>query len=144
MYLSITAIGNLGRDPEMRYLPNGTAVTNFNMAVNRQWKDKEGETVKETIWLRVSVFGKQAEAVNQYKTKGDLVLVKCRLNPDPETGGPKIYTRNDGSPGANFEVIASKVLFLPKSGGGNGGDVAASGYTGPETNDPVDEDEIPF
>ena len=139
MYFSATAIGNLGRDPEMRYLPSGTAVTNFNMACNRKWKDNDGQEKKETIWLRVSVFGAQAEAVNQYKKKGDLVLVKFRLNPDPETGGPKVFTRNDGTPGANYEVIASRVIFMPR--GTNGG--STDSYSGPES-EQVDEDDIPF
>lgn len=128
-------IGNLGRDPEMRYLPSGKAVTDISVACNREWTNDAGEKVKETTWYRVSVFGKQAESVNQYKHKGDLVLVEGRLRPDMETGGPRIWTGNDGAPRASYEVIANRVVFLPSSGG-NG-----DSYTPPPVED---EDDISF
>ena len=88
MYQSTTIIGHLGRDPEMRYMPNGDPVTSFSVATSRQWNDRNGQKVKETTWFRVSVFGKQAETVNQYLHKGSLVLVEGRLRVDPKTGGP--------------------------------------------------------
>ncbi len=89
MYQKITIVGNVGREPEMRFLPNGTAVTNLSVATNRKWTDKAtGQLQEEVTWFRVSVFGKQAETVNQYVTKGRQVLVEGRLNPDAATGGP--------------------------------------------------------
>lgn len=136
-YNRISFIGNLGRDPEMRYLPSGKAVTNINVAANREWTNDEGVKTKETTWYRVSVFGPQAESVNQYKKQGDLVLVEGRLRPD-ENGNPRIWTADDGTPRASFEVIASRVVFLPS--GGNGG---SDPYAPPADNS-VDEDDIPF
>jgi single-strand DNA-binding protein len=104
-------IGNLGSDPEMRFLPNGTPVTNFNLATNRTYTHN-GEKVKETTWLRISAWGRQAETCNQYLRRGAKVLVEGRLKPDPETGGPRIYQRQDGTYGASFEVDAEKVVFI--------------------------------
>jgi single-strand DNA-binding protein len=102
MYQSITIIGNLGRDPEMRYMPNGDPVTSFSVATSRQYNDRNGQKVKETTWFRVSVFGKMAENTNQYLHKGSMVLVEGRLRVDPKTGGPTTFTRQDGTVGANF------------------------------------------
>ncbi len=112
MYQSVTVIGRLGRDPEMRYMPNGDPVTSFSVATDRAWNDKDGKKQKETTWFRVSVFGKQAEIANQYLSKGKMVLVEGRLRVDPKTGGPVTYTRQDGTVGANFELIANTIRFL--------------------------------
>ena len=109
---TIIIVGNLGRDPEMRYAPNGNAVTSLNVASNRQYTDSSGQRVKETTWFRVSVWGKQAESCNTYLQKGSSVLIEGRLTPDEETGGPRTYTRQDGSPGASFDVYAATVRFL--------------------------------
>ena len=87
MYQSITIIGRLGRDPEMRYLPNGDPVTSFSVATDRGWTDKNGQKQKETTWFRVSVFGKQAENTNTYLSKGKMVLVEGRLSVDTKQGG---------------------------------------------------------
>jgi single-strand DNA-binding protein len=111
-YHTLIIAGRLGKDPEMRYTPAGQAVTNFNVATNRQYTGSNGEQVKETIWFRVSTWGKQAEVSNQYLHKGSLVLVEGRLVCNPETGGPRLYTRQDGSPGTAFEVSANTVRFL--------------------------------
>ncbi|MBM3272540.1 single-stranded DNA-binding protein [Candidatus Kaiserbacteria bacterium] len=112
MYQKLIIVGNLGKDPEMRYAPNGDAVTNLNVATNRKYTDKSGQLVKETTWFRVSVWGKQAEACNQYLKKGSLVLVEGRLQADKTTGGPRVYSRQDGTSGASFEMTASEVKFL--------------------------------
>lgn len=111
----ITLIGNLGRDPELKYQPNGQAVVNMNVASNRVYTNDGGEKVTETIWVRVAAWGKMAEACNQYLNKGSKVFIKGRLVADKETGSPRTFTRNDGSTGASFEVTASKVLFLDKA-----------------------------
>ena len=142
MYHTIIIVGNLGRDPEMRYLPSGQAVTNFNLATNRQYNDSNGQAVKETIWFRISVWGKQAESCNQYLKKGSKVLVEGRLIPDLNTGSPRIWTRQDGSSGASFEVNASTVRFLSTRGEEEsvpgGGEFPATGQAGDA------EDNIPF
>ena len=96
----------------MRYLPNGQAVTNINVATNRVYTDSNGQKVTETIWFRVSIWGARGETVNQYLKKGSKVLVEGRLNADPETGGPRTFTRNDGSTGASFEMTGNNVVFL--------------------------------
>ena len=113
MYQELTLVGNLGSDPEMRYLPDGTAVTNFSLATNRRWTDPNtGQPQDETTWFRISAWGKQAENVNQYLTKGAKAMVVGRLTPDPNTGSPRTFTRNDGSVGTSFEVRAFNVVFL--------------------------------
>ena len=112
MYHTIILVGNLGRDPEMRYTPSGQAVTTLSVATNRQYQGSDGNQVKETIWFRVSVWGKQAETCSQYLKKGRSVLIEGRLVPDAATGGPRIWTRQDGTPSASFEVSASQVKFL--------------------------------
>lgn len=118
MYHTIIIVGNLGRDPEMRYTPSGQAVTSMNVASNRTYKGSDGNMVKETIWFRVSVWGRQAESVSQYLHKGSSVLVEGRLTPDRATGGPRVFTRQDGTTGSSFEVSAVSVRFL--SGRGEG------------------------
>lgn len=133
MFQKLIVVGNLGKDPEMRFTPSGQAVTNFNVATSRQYTAADGQTVKETCWFRVSVWGKQAEACNEFLHKGSKVLVEGRLIPDPETGGPKVYQGKDG-PGASFEVNASTVRFL--SGRDEGGERQQAPAT-------IDE-EIPF
>ncbi len=109
---TIVIVGRLGREPEMRYSPAGQVVTNFNLASNRQFTDSTSQTVKETTWFRVSAWGKTAENCAEYLHKGSLVLVEGRLACDPETGGPRLYSRKDGTPGTAFEVSASTVRFL--------------------------------
>lgn len=134
MYQKLTLIGNLGKDPEMRYTPTGQAVTNFNLATSRTWTDGNGQRVKETAWFRVTVWGKQAESCNQYLRKGSKVLVDGRLNVDPATGGPRVYTRQDGTSGSSFEVTAETVRFLSGNGDGEGHDQPAPGS----------DDDVPF
>jgi single-strand DNA-binding protein len=132
----IIVIGNLGRNPEMRYLPSGQPVTNFSVASNRKWNDAEGQTHEETIWVRVSAFGRLAEVCNQYLAKGRQVYVEGRLRPDQETGGPRVFTRKDGTPGASYELVAATVQFL----GGRNGNPNEPGFGG----EPEVEEEIPF
>ena len=137
MYQKIIIIGNLGRDPEMRYTPNGSAVTNFSVATNRRYTGTDGQMVDQTTWFRVSVWNRQAETCNQYLRQGSKVLVEGRLNPDPATGGPKIWTRQDGTPGSSFEISANTVRFL--STRQEDESIQSSDMPGQP-----DEDEIPF
>ncbi len=135
MYQRITIVGNLGGDPEMRYLPNGTPVANFSVATNRRWTGEDGQQQEETTWFRVSTFGRLAEVCNQYLSKGRPVLVEGRMRPD-ETGGPRVWQGNDGQYRASFEVTARTVKFL----GGRG----AAGPTAGDETPPPPEEEIPF
>jgi single-strand DNA-binding protein len=138
-YHTIILVGNLGRDPEMRYTPSGQAVTNFSVAVNDNYTNSSGERVERTIWVRVSTWGKQAENCNQYLKKGRKVLVEGRLVPDPSTGGPRVWTRQDGTPSASFEVSASTVRFLSAKGEEESG----PSFPGEAASQGGDED-IPF
>ena len=141
MYQQLIIVGNLGKDPEMRYTPSGTPVTSLNVATNRKYTGSDGQVVKETTWFRVSVFGKSAETAAQYLKKGSAVLVEGRLTPDKTSGGPRVYTRPDGTMGATFEVAANTVRFLSSRGeGGPGPAPAASDEDVPASS----EDEIPF
>jgi single-strand DNA-binding protein len=121
MYHKVTAVGHLGRDPEMRYLPSGDPVTNFSMATSEKWKDREGNKQERTIWWRVSCFGKQAEIVNEYLKKGRKVLVEGTMVADPKTGNPRIWTGQDGEARASFELKAQTVKFLDGRDSGNNG-----------------------
>lgn len=146
-YQKITIVGNLGRDPEMRYTPGGQAVTNFSVATNRQYTASSGERIKETTWFRVSAWGRQAETCNQYLSTGSQVLVEGRMTPDKDSGGPRVWTRQDGSSAASFEVTAERVVFLSGRGDGAAPQGGDAGYqSGPE--EPAgyseEEDEIPF
>ena len=139
MYQKLTVVGNLGQNPEMRYMPDGQAVTNLSLATNRRWNDRAtGETREEVTWLRVSVWGKQAEAANEYLSKGRKVLVEGRLRPDPATGSPRLWTRQDGSVGASYEIVADRVVFLDSNGNGNGNGHGADAVGESEA------DDIPF
>jgi single-strand DNA-binding protein len=138
MYQKIIIAGNLGRDPEMRYTPTGQAVTNFNVATNRQYTASDGQLVKETIWFRISAWGKLAETCNQYLRRGSKVLIEGRLNADPQSGGPRVYTRGDGTPGASFEITAGTVRFLSSRQEDDAYQASAP------MGDQIAEDEIPF
>lgn len=116
MYHTVIVVGNLGQDPELRYLPNGTAMTNFSVATSRQYTGSDGNLVKETCWFRVSVFGRTAEVCSQYLKKGRKVLVEGNLRPDPATGGPRLWTGNDGNTRASYELNAQTVRFLSSRG----------------------------
>lgn len=133
MYQSLTIVGNLTADPEMRYTPSGTPVTSLNVATNRTYDGSDGQKVKEVTYFRVSVFGRGAESSAQYLKKGDPVLVEGRLTPDKNTGSPRTYQKQDGTTGATYEVFANTVKFLPKK------DRAAHGQA-----EAPQEDEIPF
>ncbi|MCL4528984.1 MAG: single-stranded DNA-binding protein [Chloroflexi bacterium] len=141
MYHTIIIVGNLGKDPEMRYTPSGQAVTSFSVATSRKYTSSNGEQVNETIWFRVSAWGKQAEICNQYLKKGSKVLIEGRLTPDKNTGGPRIWQRQDGTSGASFEVTAQTVRFLSSRGDSDGGGGVVD--AGDMATAPA-EDDIPF
>ena len=138
-YQKVIVVGNLGRDPEMRYTPDGTPVTSFSIATNRRWTNQDGSQGEETTWFRVTAWRRLAETAAQYLSKGRQVLVEGRMNPDRETGGPRVYQRNDGTWGASYEITAFRIVFLQGRGEAPGGEEPG----GPDENY-VAEDEIPF
>jgi single-strand DNA-binding protein len=140
-FSQIIVAGKLSRDPEMRYTPSGQAVTTLSIPVNRVWNDNSGERQKEVTWHNITIWGKQAELANQHLRKGSVALIVGRLQPDKNTGGPRIWTKQSGEPGASYEITAKEVTFLVTDANGN-----ESQYTGQVLPDeiPIDEDDIPF
>ena len=118
MLNKIMIIGNLGSDPEMRYTPNGAAVTSFSVATNRKYKTNDGEQRDETVWFRVSAWGRLAEVTSEYLSKGSSVYVEGRI------GEPRVWTDQSGEARASLDVTAQTVQFLstPNRDGGNGHD----------------------
>jgi single-strand DNA-binding protein len=111
-YQKLIVVGHVGQNCEMRYTPSGKPVASFSLATNHQYTNNNGEVVKETTWLRITTWGKLAEVCNQYVKKGNSVLVEGRLTCDPATGGPRVFTGQDGVTRATFEVNAEVVRFL--------------------------------
>ena len=105
----ILLIGNCGSDPEMRYTPNGTAVTSFSLATNRVYTTASGERKEETEWFTVNAWGREAENSNQYVTKGMKIYAEGRLKTDTWTG-------NDGQNRFRLQINADRILFLDRSG----------------------------
>ena len=141
MYSTLIIVGNVGRDPEMRYTPAGKAVTSFSVATNRGYTNAQGEKVQETTWFRVSAWEKQAENCNMYLKKGSKVLVEGRLTCDPKTGGPRIWQDDSGASRTSFEVSASTVRFLSSRAETEG---AQQGDMKDEVASAPDDDEVPF
>lgn len=134
-------VGNLGRDPEMRYTPEGQPVTEFSVAVNRQYTNRAGEKIQDVVWFKVTAWGKQAEVCNQYLRKGSKVLVEGSLVYDRNTGGPRAWSdKNSGEAKAAFELKAFEVRFLDSKNNGGENDMPANAGLGlPEA-----EQDIPF
>jgi len=135
-------VGNLGGDPELKYMQNGRAVCNFSVAVSERWRDRNtNENREKTTWYRVAVWGGQAEACNTYLAKGRQVLVIGNVS-------TRAYMNNNGEAAASLDLTATSVQFLGGTGGGPsdggqgnyGGDDRASNYSEP----PSTVDDIPF
>jgi single-strand DNA-binding protein len=107
----VMLIGNVGKEPEMRFTPNGSPVTSFSVATNRTFNTPDGEKKQETDWFSVVTWSKLAELCNQYLTKGKLVYVEGRLR-------NRTWDGTDGQKHFRTEVIASQVLFLDRAGAG--------------------------
>ena len=105
----IMLIGNLGSDPEMRYIPSGSAVSNFSLAVNRRYTTSQGEQREETEWFRIAAWGQLAETTNQYLQKGSKVYVEGRA-------ASSAYTDKDGQARGSIEVTAERIQFLDPKG----------------------------
>ena len=125
-------IGHLGRDPEVRYTPEGTAVANLAVATNETWKDKDGAKQERTEWHRVVLFGKVAEIAAQFLKKGSLVYLQGRLQ-------TRKWQGEDGQDRYTTEVVAERMKML----GGKGERDAQAGTASPAPAQPFDDD-IPF
>lgn len=129
----ILVIGNVGTDPEMRYTPSGTAVTEFRLAVNRRFNTREGQQQEETEWFTIIAWDRLADQVNQYLTKGRRAFVEGRFH-------SRTWQGNDGQTRVVNEIVAQQVLFLDRSGSAawdeEGGPAAASPEGGPAAASP--------
>ena len=130
----VMIIGNLGRDPEMRFTANGSAVTNFTVAVSRQYSSADGERREETEWVRVVTWNKLAEQCNQFLQKGRRVYVEGRLQ-------TRSWDGQDGQKRYSTEVVAQDVQFLDRAGAG----ATAGGGRDPMLDGDIsDPDDLPF
>jgi single-strand DNA-binding protein len=120
----VILIGNLGRDPELRYTQGGSPVTNFTLATNERWRDKDGNNQERTEWHRVVVWGRSAENCAQYLQKGRSVYIEGRLQ-------TREWEDKDGNKRQTTEVNAMAVQFLGGRGAaGSGGEGGAAGAAG--------------
>ena len=141
----IIIVGYLGRDPEIRYTPQGEAVCNFSVATTERRKDQTGEMQDMTTWFRVTVWRRQAEIANQYLSKGKQVYVEGKLRQAE-------YTDRDGNRRTTLEVTASDIQFLGakgEEGSGMSAPTSTSKSSRPAPSDgfdapPVNDDDIPF
>ena len=111
-------IGRLGKDPEVRYTPDGLMITNFNLATDESRKDKNGERVQKTEWHRVVTFGKLAEICGKYLVKGKLIFIEGRIQ-------TRAWDDKDGNKRYTTEIVASDMRMLEAKGGARGDDSAA-------------------
>ena len=127
-YNRVILAGNLTRDPQLSYLPSNTPVCEFGMAINRKWKAQTGEMRDETCFVELKVFGRQAETINQYMSKGRPLLVEGRLKYDQWEG-------KDGGKRSKLYVVADSFQFLgsPSGGGGGGGSSRSNSSRGEAT-----------
>ena len=140
----VILVGNLGRDAELRYTPGGAAVATINMATTEVWNDKGGQKQEKTEWHRVVLWGKSAESLTEYLTKGKQIYVEGRLQ-------TRQWDDKDGNKRYTTEIRGDKIVLLGgggRSGGGapmdRGGDIGG-GHAGPaEPTEPLSDDDIPF
>ncbi|MFC2613722.1 MAG: single-stranded DNA-binding protein, partial [Eikenella corrodens] len=105
MLNKVILIGNLGRDPEVRYLPSGDAVANFSIATSENWKDRNGQRQERTEWHNISMFGRLAEIAGQYLKKGSKVYIEGRIQ-------SRKYTGKDGIERTAYDIVASEMKML--------------------------------
>ena len=134
----VILVGNLGKDPEVRYTPDGQAVANFNIATNENWTDKSGQKQERTEWHRIVVWGKRAEVCSKYLSKGRQVFVEGRIQ-------TRTYDDKDGNKRYITEIIAADVQFLGGRGeGGSGASTAGIAEGGFDAGTPPPPDDVPF
>ena len=138
MYQSLTIIGRLGKNPEMRYTPTGIPVWKFSVATDRVWNNDQGQRQEETTWHNVTVWRKQAETCAQYLTKGSLVLISGSV----KASG---YTNRDGEAAASLEITAETVKFLStRADAAQAATTSPTAAPGEAGGAPIGEEDIPF
>src|SRR5213596_2862578 len=149
----VILVGNLGRDAELRYTPGGAAVATLNMATTEVWNDKAGQRQEKTEWHRVVLWGKSAESLTEYLTKGKQIYVEGRLQ-------TRQWDDKDGNKRYTTEIRGDRVVLLgggggrgaaggggERSGGGERGGSSGGDYGGgapPDSSAPLTDDDIPF
>jgi single-strand DNA-binding protein len=138
----VILVGNLGRDAELRYTPGGAAVSTINMATTEVWNDKAGQKQEKTEWHRVILWGKSAESLTEYLTKGKQIYVEGRLQ-------TRQWDDKDGNKRYTTEIRGDRVVLL---GGGSGRgasvsrgeDMGGAHAPAPDASEPLTDDDIPF
>ena len=146
----VILVGNLGRDCELRYTPGGAAVATLNMATTEVWNDKAGQRQEKTEWHRVVLWGKSAESLAEYLTKGKQIYIEGRLQ-------TRQWDDKDGNKRYTTEIRGDRVVLLGGGGGGGarggggvsrsssgGGDDMGGHGPGPDISEPLTDDDIPF
>ncbi len=135
----VILIGNLGRDPELRFTRDGQGVANFTLATNERWRDKDGQNQERTEWHRIVVWGKQAENCAQYLQKGRSCYIEGRIQ-------TREWEDKEGNKRQTTEIVAQNVTFLGGRGEGGGGGGRPGGGTqdAPPPEPGPDGSEIPF
>jgi len=146
----VILVGNLGRDAELRYTPGGAAVATLNLATTEVWNDKSGQRQEKTEWHRIVLWGKQAESLQEYLTKGKQIYVEGRLQ-------TRQWDDKDGNKKYTTEIKADRITLLGGGGGGRGGGTdrgeraergggAAAPHAGGDEPpmEPITDDDIPF
>jgi len=144
----VILVGNLGRDAELRYTPGGAAVATINMATTEVWNDKSGQRQEKTEWHRVVLWGKSAESLAEYLTKGKQIYVEGRLQ-------TRQWDDKDGNKRYTTEIRGDRIVLLGGGGGGRGAGAGSrsagagggddTGTHGPEApSEPLTDDDIPF
>lgn len=124
-YNKVILMGNLTRDPQLRYLPSNTAVCEFGLAVNRVWRDRDGNQKEEVCFVDISAFGRQGETINQYMSKGRPILVEGHLRFDSWTG-------QDGQKRSKLIVVLDSFRFVGARGEAAGAGAPSERSTPPE------------
>ena len=135
----VILVGNLGKDPEVRFTPSGRAVARFTLATAESWMDQESGRQERTDWHNIVVWGKQAESCGQYLAKGRQVYVEGRIT-------SRSYDDKDGNKRYITEIIAQRVQFLGGGGGGRGAQQEGSSGGGFDDfgGGPLPDDDVPF
>ncbi len=134
----VLLIGNLGKDPDLRYTPSGRAVANFSIATNEQWKDKEGQTQTRTEWHNIVVWGRQAEIAKDYLRKGKQIYLEGRLQ-------TRNYDDKDGNKRYITEIVSDRFLMLGrKSEDSMPGEPSRTGAARPSGDSQTNDDDLPF
>jgi len=133
----ILLMGNLTRDPQLSYTPNQTPVVDFGLAMNRRWTGQDGSKREETCFVDCRAFGRQAENINKYLSKGRLVFIEGRLTFDT-------WTAQDGTKRSRHRVTVETFQFMPRTGAAGDNQAAQSASTETEVKQQTSEDDIPF